>query len=299
MIQLDSITFSDFHQFLLLLRAHHRESPFRPFLSLPLTDDTLSNISLIAYSAIPMKITTSRSISAKAVFEMFIEFLVTYSDPCPSRGSSGEESIVNKTIDLVNRFILTPTITGDDHLESLLTLLYGLRAIELCRSLVTERRTALPLHPTLAERYAHRRHAKHQKALVTALLAEKSRLDHVSDLCPSCADICSSPLLFAETISTLRLYELKYTKYESPPCVTAASFSSVLTLTCRKFGPDRRPEVRKLFQDLGSHFERAFRPSENKSVFQTDFCLLYAAFLQGSGKSKEVPFLGSHSSSLS
>jgi hypothetical protein len=165
-----------------------------------------------------MKLTTTRPTSAKAVFEMFIEFLATHSDPSPARrASGGDESIVNKTIDLINRFILTPTITGDDHLEGLLTLLYCLRAIEVCGALVTERRTALPLHPTLAERYAHRRHAKHQKALVTALFAEKSGTEDVSGLSPSCADICASPLLFAETISTLRLYEMKYTKSDPLP----------------------------------------------------------------------------------
>jgi hypothetical protein len=167
----------------------------------------------MAYSAISTKVVTPRSKSARSILEMFIGLLITHpQQPRPQSSTlSLHSSVVDKTIDLINRFILTPSITGDAHLESLLTLLYCLQAVEICVSLVSNKRPSLPAHPSLAERYAHKKHAKHQNNLVRTLFSEKGT-DQPSSLAPSCSDICASPLRFADTISTLRTYEMKFTK---------------------------------------------------------------------------------------
>lgn len=159
-----------------------------------------------------MKITSSKSKTVKSLLEMFLEMLITHSDPKP-KSTNNSSSVVNRALDLLNRFILNPSITGDYSLESMLTLFYCLQAIELCRSLLLEGQNDRPLHPTrsLSERDSYERRKKHQKTLVTTLLKE-ANVNNILLLAPSSAEICSRPLLFAQTISTLRLYDAKYTK---------------------------------------------------------------------------------------
>jgi hypothetical protein len=243
----------------------------------------------MAYNAISSKVTTPNSTAARSILEMFIGLLITHPQQQSNQQQSSSlsldsaitnSSVVNKTIDLINRFILTPSITGDSHLESLLTLLYCLQAVEICVSLVSSKRSTLPAHPSLAERYAYKKHAKHQRNLVHTISSEKGTTD-TSSLSPSCAEICASPLRFADTIATLRTYEAKFSKFASPhssPCLTSN----------RKFGSDRRIEVRRILHDIGSHFDRTFRLIENKSKIGADFTLLYVAYLFSSGKSTEV-----------
>lgn len=153
-----------------------------------------------------LKITSSRSQTIKSLLEMFLEIIITH--PEANQQSS---NVVNKALDFINRYILYPSVTGDYALESMLTLLYCLQAIELCRNLVVETRPVLPSLPTLTERYSHNRARKHHRTLLTTLLLE-ANLEKVDDLAPTCAKICSHPLLFSQTIATLRLYEAKYTK---------------------------------------------------------------------------------------
>ncbi len=233
---------------------------------------------MIAYTTLPLKVGRSHSKVAKTVVEMFIELLSTHS-PCQVNNEP-EADTVEKSINLLNRYISYPSLSGESHLEGLLTGLYCIQAINLCSSLLLQQK---PVGKSLSfeERYRQKKKSKYQQAISAALLAEKSSGTSIKILCPPCAEICGDPFLFAEVITSLKLYESKYTRY-----VLYHFFLNVN----RKFGPDRRDEVRRVIQEITQHFDRTFRLAKKNSIhdINADFYLLYAGFLQGTGKFREV-----------
>ena len=257
MIRIDSVEFSDFHLFLGMLKTYSCNS-FLPLLLLPLllllllilsyfplflpllgAVNSISNISLISYSTIPMKIGTSKSKSARYLLEMFVELFITstsssqpsstsYSShwstspsnpstilttPLKVMESVESSNIVDKAIDFLNRYILNPLFSGEISLLCILTGLYCLRGIYLCSSLILDDCHSQSNNIlTLTERYNEKKRKKYQKNIITMLLQDKPNDTSINSLCPTCSEICTTPMLFAETISTLKLYDLKYTK---------------------------------------------------------------------------------------
>lgn len=192
--------------------------------------DSISNISLISYSTIPMKIGNSNSKTAKYLLEMFVELFITSSAlssssittnsssnllSTPIKGVESNDSnvnIIDKAIDFMNRYISNPIFSDEVSLMSLLTGLYCLRGIDLCCSLILENYLPQSNSPTLTERYDLKKKRKQQKNLITKLLEDRPENTSINLLCPTCPEICATPMLFAETLLSLRLYDLKYSK---------------------------------------------------------------------------------------